>query len=112
MICGGFLQVAVAVLVVVESRRGAAGWRNVHAHFMVARHVLTGGGVFQAGGILVRGFAHITVQKRISLCSRTKLVVDRSFDDVLGLFGLDVVILRAWIVRRVQVSVGAESVCL
>ena len=90
--------------------RADLGWRDVRAHFMVARHVLAGGGVFQAGGILVRGRAHITVQKRISLCVGTKLVVDRSFDDVLGLFSLDVIILRAWIVRRVQISVGAESV--
>ena len=77
---------------------------------MISRCILTRGRVFHCGWILERRFADITVQKRNTLGRGAKLVVDRSFYNVSGFFGHDVIILGSWIVHQVQISVVAEAV--
>ena len=78
---------------------------------MMPRCVLVWRRIVEVCGILKRGLVNISTQKGVSDRNLAKLCIDRSFDYILRLLGMCVIILGTWIVHCVQVSVRFESIC-
>ena len=103
------VNVARGLLVFATTAR-----REVSTHLVVGGHILAWRGILKTGWVLERRFGNISVEQGDSVSDSSELGVNRSLNDILGFPGVTIVILRAWIVNSVKISLvlGCESISL
>ena len=88
----------------------AAPWRDIFAHFVVSWNVLVRRRVLEMGRIFERRLWNVSIKKRCSVWDRAELSVYRALDDVLRCFWVSIVVLRSWVVDKVEICVGLPTV--
>ena len=103
------VNVARGLLVFATTAR-----REVSTHLVVGGHILAWRGILKTGWVLERRFGNISVEQGDSVSDSSELGVNRSLNDILGFPSVTIVILRAWIVNSVKISLvlGCESISL
>ena len=87
-------------------------WRwEIFAHFMISGRILVWRWIFNACRILEWWLVNISLEERIADRHSAKFGINWSFDDILRLFGVCIVILGPRIVYSVQISVRFEPIC-
>ena len=83
---------------------------KIFAHFMLPRWILAWRRIFAACWVLKGWLRHIPVQKWRALLNWVKLSVNRSFNNVLWFLGVGIIVLRSWVIDRVEVSVWLPAI--